>query len=99
MGSVSTLNRDQVYISCLTYLAAEAERDENFVIAGILKSATVDIYDWMNEGSDESQKSVSNFIDSITSAFLFILEHKSLSRDMRAQMIGLINALDQCKMN
>ncbi len=93
------IDRDQVYISCLTYLAAEAERDKNFVVAGILKAATADIYDWIQHGSDDAPEENNPFIDSITAAFLFILQHKSLPEDKKTQMICLLDALEKAKMN
>ncbi len=99
MATCPSSDRNSVYISCLTYLAAEAERDNNHVIASILKSATANIYEWMQDGCDTSPKEMNSFMDSITAAFIFLLQHKSLSRDKKDRMVGLIQALEHAKMH
>ncbi len=93
------LQQKYSYISCLTYLAAEAEREKNYVIAEILKSATTSICDW-TEADDTKELAENNeLIESFTAAFLFALRHRSLCKDKKHLMISLLSEIERSKFN
>lgn len=99
MPKKTTSERGRIYISCLTYLAAEAEREDDYVVASILKSATANIYEWIDYGNDESPKENNDFIDSLTAAFLFALSHSDLPVGKKNRMMQLLTTLDHAHMN
>ena len=103
MGAYAITNsdseREHIYINCLTYLAAEAEREQNFIIAGILKSASADIYDWMHHGHDEPSRENEALIESFTAACLFVLRSKTISKYKKDRIISMLSALEKSKFN
>jgi hypothetical protein len=99
MSQKQNLQTEHSYISCLMYLAAEAEREKNYVIAEILKSATASICHWAETGDTDNIMESNELIESLTAAFLFALRHRSLSQDKKELMISLINEIERGKLN
>jgi hypothetical protein len=97
--TASKEEHDHVYISCLTYLAAEAERDNKHAIATILKAATAHICEWLEEGDGILQSENNEFVDSLTAAFAFVLQHNALSDSKKNRMIDMLNELNRSKLN
>lgn len=81
------------YISCLAYLAAEAERDKLFTVVAILKAASAGIYEHMRTGIEVSVERENALIDSLTAAFLFVMRQGQLSGEKQARMVRLMEEI------
>lgn len=99
MAHLAAVHSEHSYISCLTYLAAEAEREKNFVVAEILKSATASICDWSENGDTDHASASNELIESLTAAFLFALRQGALPKGKKDLMIALLQEIERGKLN
>ncbi|MFA5952651.1 MAG: hypothetical protein WC807_20515 [Hyphomicrobium sp.] len=86
--------QDQIYLNCLTYLAADAEREGRVAVARILKAAMADIYDWLKYGTDVGPRDANEIIDSLLAAFQFLIKLNNLSSEDQAMAVEMLAALE-----
>lgn len=97
MATVVKINESSdsphVYVSCLTYLAAEAEREKRYGIAEILRAATIGIKKWSQDPIELNATDSDELIDSIVAAFSVVLCYRQIPADKMKTMLDIIGAM------
>jgi hypothetical protein len=89
----------QIYINCLNYLAAEAERENNIAISEILSGASKEIYRWVSSGNYDRENEADILIESMIACFSFFLELRKMPSPKYSRLVKLIEMLEDIKLH